>query len=109
MKSTRRLAGILSLCASRVKYFLRGEGENGNKDDYCIHGSREMHRDLRMNGAGGSERQRKNRDVDAIQGKCLMDILRTKERKRQQGPLAAFFLWSLSARFRRKSILNVHT
>lgn len=82
MKLTRRLAGILSLCASRVKYFLRGEGEQGNKDENCIHGSREMHRDLRMNGAGGSERQRKNRDVDAIQGKYLMNILLRKERKK---------------------------
>jgi hypothetical protein len=78
-------------------------------DDKSLQGIQEMQGALRMNGAGGPERQRKNWDVDAIQGKCLMDILRTKERKRQQGPLAAFFLCSLSARFRRKSILNVHT
>ena len=99
----------MSLCGDRVKYFLRNEGKNGNMDDKSLQGIQEMQGALRMNGAGGPERQRKNRDVDAIQGKCLMDILRTKERKRQQGPLAAFFLWSLSARFRRKSILNVHT
>jgi hypothetical protein len=57
-----------------------------------------------MNGAGGSERQRKNRDVDAIQGKCLMNILLMKERKRQQGYLAAFFF----ARFLLDSAANLY-
>ena len=99
----------MSLCGDRVKSFLRDEGKNGNTDDLRLQGILEMHGALRMNGAGSPERQRKNRDVEAIQGKCLLNILRRKERKRQQGPLAAFFLWSLSARFRRKSILNVHT
>ena len=99
----------MSLCGDRVKYFLRNEGKNGNMDDKSLQGIQEMQGALRMNGAGGPERQRKNREVEAIHGKWCKNILPLKERKRQQGPLAAFFLCSLSARFRRKSILNVHT
>jgi len=50
-----------------------------------LHGTQEWHRKSGMKSAGGSERQGKNRDVDALQGEWCKNILPQKEIKRQLG------------------------